>query len=184
MIVGIPNAGQVDALATLSIRGERSVTRRGDFDLHRSKGPCRRRPADLRTLPHFAGCTGAGGGSRRAIWPQSGFRKDAAIRCCLSLRTHSTRATCALLAAAMLLRYRLPARDDLLMKQLRMKGASPLPKLSALKTTGGQVTQAVTTSPIKSCPPRSATTQHLGWQSANPYDTTRAASGSSSGSAV
>ncbi|HEY2134361.1 MAG TPA: hypothetical protein VGH49_00645, partial [Xanthobacteraceae bacterium] len=32
MIVGIPDAGQVNALATLNIRGERSVTCRGDFD--------------------------------------------------------------------------------------------------------------------------------------------------------
>ena len=39
MIVGVPNAGQVNALATLNIRGERSVTCRGDFDLHPSKGP-------------------------------------------------------------------------------------------------------------------------------------------------
>src|SRR6185312_9932450 len=39
MIVGIPNAGQVNALATLNIRGERSVTCRGDYDLHPSKGP-------------------------------------------------------------------------------------------------------------------------------------------------
>ena len=38
MIVGIPNAGQVNALATLNIRGERSVTCQGDFDLHPS-GP-------------------------------------------------------------------------------------------------------------------------------------------------
>src|ERR1700704_3807520 len=32
MIVGIANAGQVNALATLNIRGERSVTCRGEFD--------------------------------------------------------------------------------------------------------------------------------------------------------
>jgi hypothetical protein len=38
MIVGIPNAGQVNALATLNIRGERSVTCRGDFDRHPSLG--------------------------------------------------------------------------------------------------------------------------------------------------
>ena len=38
MIVGMPNAGQVNALATLNVRGERSVTCRGDFDLHPSKG--------------------------------------------------------------------------------------------------------------------------------------------------
>src|SRR5690242_19971612 len=39
LTVGQPNAGQVNALATLNIRGERSVTCRGDFDLHPSKGP-------------------------------------------------------------------------------------------------------------------------------------------------
>ena len=39
MTVGKPNAGQVNALATLNIRGERSVTCRGDFDLHPSLGP-------------------------------------------------------------------------------------------------------------------------------------------------
>src|SRR3954451_7738419 len=39
MVVGIPNVGQVNALATLNIRGERSVTCRGDYDLHPSKGP-------------------------------------------------------------------------------------------------------------------------------------------------
>jgi len=39
LTVGQPGAGQVNALATLNIRGERSVTCRGDFDLHPSKGP-------------------------------------------------------------------------------------------------------------------------------------------------
>src|SRR3569623_1561489 len=34
MTVGKPNAGQVNALATLNIRGERSETSRGDSDLH------------------------------------------------------------------------------------------------------------------------------------------------------
>ena len=38
MIVGVPNAGQVNALATLNIRGERSVTCRGDFDQPAARG--------------------------------------------------------------------------------------------------------------------------------------------------
>src|SRR3954470_16740132 len=38
MIVGIPNAGQVRALGMLNIRGERSVTCKGDFDRHPSAG--------------------------------------------------------------------------------------------------------------------------------------------------
>ena len=39
MIVGMPNAGQLNALATLNIRGERSVTCKGEFDRHPSLGP-------------------------------------------------------------------------------------------------------------------------------------------------
>jgi Asp-tRNA(Asn)/Glu-tRNA(Gln) amidotransferase A subunit family amidase len=39
MIVGKANAGQLNALATLNLRGERSVTCRGDYDRHPSEGP-------------------------------------------------------------------------------------------------------------------------------------------------
>src|SRR5215467_6168106 len=38
-IAGIPNGRQLNALATLNIRGERSVTCRGEFDRHPSRGP-------------------------------------------------------------------------------------------------------------------------------------------------
>ena len=37
--VGIPEAGQLNALETLNIRGERSVTCKGDFDRAPSDGP-------------------------------------------------------------------------------------------------------------------------------------------------
>lgn len=43
MRVGMPNAGQVNALETLNIRGERSVSCRGAFDAHPSTGAL---PAD------------------------------------------------------------------------------------------------------------------------------------------
>jgi len=39
MRVGLPNAGQLNALETLNIRGERSVTCKGAFDTHPSAGP-------------------------------------------------------------------------------------------------------------------------------------------------
>jgi amidase len=39
MVVGIPNAGQVNALATLNIRGERSVTCKAECDARPSSGP-------------------------------------------------------------------------------------------------------------------------------------------------
>jgi Asp-tRNA(Asn)/Glu-tRNA(Gln) amidotransferase A subunit family amidase len=37
--VGIPNAGQLNALETLNVRGERSITCKGDFDRAPSAGP-------------------------------------------------------------------------------------------------------------------------------------------------
>lgn len=43
MVTGIPNAGQVNALETLNIRGERSVACKGKYDAHPSTGPL---PAD------------------------------------------------------------------------------------------------------------------------------------------
>src|SRR5262249_45287272 len=39
MRVGVPSAGQLNALETLNIRGERSVTCKGDFDKAPSQGP-------------------------------------------------------------------------------------------------------------------------------------------------
>jgi len=39
MTVGIPDAGQVRALGMINIRGERSVTCKGEFDRHPSAGP-------------------------------------------------------------------------------------------------------------------------------------------------
>ncbi|MES2605716.1 MAG: amidase family protein [Pseudomonadota bacterium] len=39
MVTGIPNAGQVNALESINIRGERSVTCKGAFDAHPSTGP-------------------------------------------------------------------------------------------------------------------------------------------------
>jgi amidase len=39
MRVGLPDAGQINALETFNIRGERSVTCKGKFDAHPSKGP-------------------------------------------------------------------------------------------------------------------------------------------------
>ncbi len=36
MVVGMPNAGQVNALSTLNLRGERSVTCQAECDAHPS----------------------------------------------------------------------------------------------------------------------------------------------------
>ena len=64
LTVGQPSAGQVNALATLNIRGERSVTCRGDFDLHPSKGAVAEgRAAGVRVFPAFARCARTCGGA-------------------------------------------------------------------------------------------------------------------------
>ena len=81
MIVGIPNAGQVNALGTLNIRGERSVTCKGDFDRHPSLGPAAaRRAAGVRVFPPAARRAGARRRARRAVRPQSRSREDADVR--------------------------------------------------------------------------------------------------------
>ncbi len=81
MIVGIPNAGQVNALATLNIRGERSVTCRGDFDRHPSQGPLPPgRAAGVRGVPPLPRRAGARGRAGRDVRPQSRPRDDADVR--------------------------------------------------------------------------------------------------------
>ena len=81
MIVGIPNAGQVNALGTLNIRGERSVTCRGDFDRHPSaRAAAARRAAGVRILPPAARRAGARGRARRRLRAQSRSRNDADVR--------------------------------------------------------------------------------------------------------
>src|SRR5262249_53243679 len=39
MLVGIPDGGQLNALTTLNVRGERSVVCQGDYDRHPDDGP-------------------------------------------------------------------------------------------------------------------------------------------------
>ena len=188
MIVGIPNAGQVNALATLNIRGERSVTCRGDFDLHPSKGPL---PPDappicefFRTLPDAleqAADLDARYGRNPDLekMPLYGVVfsfKDSFDACDMRSTGGGD--------AAYDIDF--PARDHLLIKQLRMKGAIIFAKAVCTEYNGRAGDPGGRHEPDKILP------STLGYQRstwggnpANPYDTTRAASlGSSSGSAV
>ena len=126
MIVGIPNAGQVNALATLNIRGERSVTCRGDFDRHPSLGPLPPgAPPVCEIFPPAARCARARRRARR--------RSTAAIPISTTMPmygvvfsfkdpfdTKDMRSTGGGDA-----RYDIdfPARDHVLVEQLRNKGA-------------------------------------------------------------
>ena len=189
MTVGIPNAGQVRALGMINIRGERSVTCKGDFDRHPSAGPLppgapavceqfRRQPdaleraseldeqygrnPDLQALPMY--CI-----------PFS-FKDPYEVK---DLR--STGGADA--------RYDIdfPARDHTLVAQLRQKGAIIYAKANTTEYNGrGPGNPGGRNHPTRVLP------STLGYQRStwagnpcNSYDTTRAASiGSSSGSGV
>jgi amidase len=188
MIVGKPNAGQLNALATLNIRGERSVTCKGEFDRHPSQGPLppgappvcdefRRQPDALERAAELD----ARYGSNPPLdeMPMYGVVfsfKD-------PFDTKDMRTTAGGDAA-----YDIdfPARDHILVEQLREKGAIIYAKAVCTEYNGRAGNPGGRHKPDKVLP------SVLGYQRsswagnpANPYDTTRAASlGSSSGSGV
>jgi amidase len=188
MIVGIPNAGQVNALATLNIRGERSVTCRGDFDLHPSKGPLpkgappaceffRHLPDALERAAELDAVYGRNPDLERMPMHGVVFSfKD-------SFDTIDMRSTGGGDAAY---DVDFPTRDHLLVEQLRNKGAIVFAKAVNTEYNGRAGDPGGRNKPAKVLP------STLGYQRStwggnpsNPYDTTRAASlGSSSGSAL
>jgi Asp-tRNA(Asn)/Glu-tRNA(Gln) amidotransferase A subunit family amidase len=188
MIVGLPDAGQVNALATLNIRGERSVTCRGDFDRHVSEGPLppgappvcemfRRLPDALERAAELDALYGRQ--PDLDTMPMYGIVfsfKD-------SFDTKDMRSTGGGDA-----RYDIdfPARDHVLVEQLRTKGAIIFAKAVSTEYNGRAGDPGGRHAPAQVLP------STLGYQRstwggnpANPYDTTRSASlGSSSGSGV
>ena len=188
MIVGIPHAGQVNALATLNIRGERSVTCRGDFDRHVSEGPLppdappicemfRRLPDALERAAELDATYGRHPDLEQMPMYGVVFSfKD-------PFDTKDMRSTGGGDA-----RYDIdfPARDHVLVEQLRHKGAIIFAKAVNTEYNGRAGDPGGRHAPEKVLP------STLGYQRstwggnpANPYDTTRSASlGSSSGSAV
>ncbi len=188
MIVGVPNAGQVNALATINIRGERSVTFKGDFDRHPSKGPLP--PGAPTAADHFRRLPDALeiAAEMDATWGTSpDLEKMPLYGVCFSFKdpfdTKDMRSTGGGDAAYDI---DVPARDHILVAQLRKKGAIILAKAVNTEYNGRAGDPGGRHQPEKVLP------STLGYQRstwggnpANVYDTTRAASlGSSSGSAV
>ena len=188
MIAGIPEAGQVNALGTLNIRGERSVTCWGEFDRHPSAGPLppgappacemfRQYPDALERAAELDAAYGAA--PDLAAMPMYGVVfsfKD-------PFDTKDMRSTGGGDAA-----YDMdaPARDHILVDQLRRKGAIIFAKAVNTEYNGRAGDPGGRHVPDKVLP------STLGYQRStwagnpsNPYDTTRSASlGSSSGSAL
>jgi Asp-tRNA(Asn)/Glu-tRNA(Gln) amidotransferase A subunit family amidase len=188
MTVGIANAGQVRALGMLNVRGERSVTCKGDFDRHPSKGPlppgapavCERFRKQPDALERAA-----------ELDKQYGRNPDLAAMpmYCIPFSfkdpydTKDMRST-----GGGDTRYDMdvPARDQTLVAQLRAKGAIIYAKANTTEYNGRAGDPGGKNVPTKILP------STLGYQRStwagnpcNSYDTTRAASiGSSSGSGV
>jgi amidase len=188
MIAGKPNAGQLNALATLNIRGERSVTCRGEFDRHPSLGPlppgappvCEQ----FRQLPDAleqAAALDARYGTNPPLdeLPMYGVVfsfKD-------PFDTKDMRTTAGGDAS-----YDIdfPARDHILVERLRERGAIIFAKAVCTEYNGRAGNPGGRHQPEKVLP-STLGYQRSSWAGnpANPYDTTRAASlGSSSGSGV
>jgi amidase len=188
MIVGVANGGQVNALATLNIRGERSVTCKGDFDRHPLLGPLP--PGAPPVCEFFRQLPDA---LERAAELDAAFGHDPDLEkmpmygVVFSFKdpfdTKDMRTTGGGDA-----RYDIdfPARDHALVEQLRNKGAIIFAKALNTEYNGRAGDPGGRHKPDKVLP------STLGYQRstwagnpANPYDTTRSASlGSSSGSGV
>ncbi len=188
MIAGIPSAGQVNALATLNIRGERSVTCWGEYDKHPDDGPLpagappvcemfRRQPDALERAAELDAEYGTN--PDLEAMPMYGVVfsfKD-------PFDTKDMRSTGGGDAA-----YDMdfPARDHVLVEQLRNKGAIIFAKAVCTEYNGRAGDPGGRHTPDQVLP------SVLGYQRSswagnpsNPYDTTRSASlGSSSGSAL
>src|SRR3974390_1498894 len=186
MIAGIPNTGQLNALATLNIRGERSVTCRGDYDKHPSEGPLppgapavcemfRRLPDALETAAELDAKYGRNPDLEKMPMYGVVFSfKD-------SFDTKDMRSTGGGDAAYDI---DIPAQDHTLVEQLRNKGAIVFAKALCTEYNGRAGDPGGRHQPDKVLP------STLGYQRStwggnpsNVYDATRSASlGSSSGS--
>jgi amidase len=188
MTVGIPNAGQVNALGTINIRGERSVTCKAQFDMAPAKGPLP--PGAPPVCNQFRKQRDA---LERAaeLDAQYGRNPDLATlpMYCIPFSfkdpfdTKDMRSTGGADA-----RYDIdfPARDHVLVDQLRKKGAIIYAK-SVLTEYNGRAGNPGGKNKSDKVLVSIEGFQRSTWggNPSNPYDTTRAASlGSSSGSGV
>ncbi len=185
MVAGVPDAGQVNALSTLNLRGERSVSCQGACDAHPSTGE----------LP--AGCPAACDGFRRQpdaleraaeLDAEYGADPDLAAlpMYCIPLAfkdVFDTRDMRTTTAADIDFATDAPPADATVVDRLRTKGAIVYAKANATEFNGGIGDPGG---------PAAATARYLGYserstwggQACNPYDTARSPRGSSSGSGV
>ncbi|MGE0563547.1 MAG: amidase family protein [Pseudolabrys sp.] len=188
MIVGIPNAGQVNALGTLNIRGERSVTCKGEFDRHPSLGPLPKgAPPVCEYFRHLPDALEQAAALDAQFGCNPDLDKLPMYGVVFSFKdpfdTKDMRSTGGGDAA-----YDIdfPARDHILVEQLRNKGAIIFAKAVNTEYNGRAGDPGGRNEP-EMLIPSVCGYQRSTWAGnpSNPYDTTRSASlGSSSGSAL
>ena len=185
MVAGVPDAGQVNALSTLNLRGERSVTCKGACDAHPSTGElpvdCPAACEAFRQQPDAV---------ERAVELDAQYGDDPDLTAlpmyCVPLAfkdvfdTKDMRTTT---AADIDFATDAPPADATVVDRLRQKGAIIYAKANATEFNGGIGNPGGAAT---------ATARYLGYaerstwggQACNPYDTERSPRGSSSGSGV
>ena len=185
MVAGVPNAGQVNALSTLNLRGERSVTCGGACDAHPSTGEL---PANcpavceaFRQQPDAV---------ERAVELDAQYGADPDLArmpmYCVPLAfkdVYDTQDMRTTTAADIDFAMDAPPADSTIAARLRAKGAIVYAKTNATEFNGGIGNPGG---------PAASTARYLGYaerstwggQACNPYDTERSPRGSSSGSGV
>lgn len=188
MIVGKPDGGQVNALSTLNIRGERSVVCRGDYDRHPDDGPLPPdAPAVCEIFRRYPDALEQAAALDAKYGRNPDLEKLPLYGVVFSFKDpfdtkdmHTTGGADA--------RYDIdfPARDHILVDQLRKKGAIIFAKAVCTEYNGRPGNYAAGHQPDKVLPSVIGYQRSTwGGNPANVYDTTRAASlGSSSGSGV
>jgi Asp-tRNA(Asn)/Glu-tRNA(Gln) amidotransferase A subunit family amidase len=188
MLVGKPNAGQLNALATLNIRGERSVTCKAEFDRHPALGPLPpSAPPICEVFRHYPDALERAAELDAQYGNNPPLDEMPMYGVVFSFKdpfdTKDMRTTGGGDAA-----YDIdfPARDHILVEQLRNKGAIIYAKAVCTEYNGRAGNPGGRHVPAKVLP-STLGFQRSSWggNPSNVYDTTRAASlGSSSGSAV
>ena len=186
MRVGIPNAGQLNALETLNIRGERSVTCKGAFDAHPSTGPLpagapppceafRRQPDALERAAELD----AQYGGKPDLTALPMYCIVTAVKDPFDTKDMRTTANNDVNFA-----MDVPPLDATVVARLRTKGAIIYAKSVAHEFNGGPGDPGGAARPKTNLVPGQQTMGAWGGQPCNPYDTERVPRGSSGGSGV
>lgn len=184
MRVGIPDAGQVNALETLNLRGERSQTCRGAFDRHPSTGPLpdgapaaceefRKQPDALERAAELDATFGAT--PDLAAMPM--YCVVTAVKDPYDTKDMRTTANSDVAFAT-----DAPPTDATLVARLRAKGAIIYAKSSAAEFNSGPGDPGGTAESRTNTVGGGQAIGAWGGQACNPYDTERVPRGSSSGS--